>query len=207
MHHIVDLWYKFWAWLLANNGSRVGAILVVITGWYTVLTWRMARAVSRQTRAIVQPVALLSFHWKAKCYPVGHIEIKNLGTQPLLLLDVKLLCHVSDGLGHHRDFLDHYRLWDQHIIPPGESLCPEFDFESQFEKENLQWDSDQLSYGLDVVTSDLSKQVILTYSSIPVLGIANVRNGMPLSVRWRYFVQPFKQRFRRRFYRLRPPKF
>jgi hypothetical protein len=138
-------------------------ILVFIATWYTVLTWRMARAVSRQTRAMIQPVALLSFHWLGNAFtPIG--------------------------------------------IPPGESLCPEFDFEKWFVKENLQWDPMQLSYSLVVVTSDLSKQVILTYSNIPVLGISNVHMGMPLSVRWRYFVWPFKQRYFRILYRFRPPK-
>jgi hypothetical protein len=207
MHYIIDHWYKLWAWLLANNGSRVGVILVFITAWYTYLTWRMAGAVSRQTRAMVQPVALLSFHWKVMCYPVGYIEIKNLGTQPLLVLDIKLTCHRSDGLGRHWHFLEHYTLWDQHIIPPGESLCPQFDFATKFDKEHLQWDTDQLSYGLDVATSDLSKQVLLTYSNVPVLGIARVRKGMAMSVRWRYFVEPFQQRYRRLLYRFRPPKF
>jgi hypothetical protein len=205
MHDILDHWYKLWAWLLANNGSRVAAILVVITGWYTVLTWRMARAISRQTRALVQPVALLTFHWGVMCYPKGHVEIKNLGTQPLLLLDIKLFCHRGDGLGRFRHFLEHYELWDQHIIPPGESLSPKFDFLSKFEKAKLQWDTNQLSYGLYVVTSDLSKQVVLTYSNIPVLGVANVRTGMPLAVRWRYFVGPVKRRYRRLLYRFRQP--
>jgi hypothetical protein len=54
-----------------------------------------------------------------------------------------------------------------------------------------------LSYSLEVVASDLSKQVVLTYRNIPVLSIVNVDKGMPLSVRWRYFVKPFAWRYRR----------
>jgi hypothetical protein len=206
MHHIFDLWYKLWAWLLANNGSRLGVILVVITGWYTFLTWRMAKAIASQTRAMIQPVALLKFHWVGENhYPIGHVEIKNLGAQPLMLLDVKLHC-ILNAPGQFRHFLEHYRMWEGHIIPPGESLYPEFGFKSDLDSENLSWAWMYLSYSLEVVASDLSKQVVLTYSNVPVLGIANVRKGMPLSVRWRYFLQRFKDAYHDIIYRLRPPK-
>lgn len=195
MHYISDHCYKLWTWLLADNASRATIILVFITALYVFLTFHMTKAIARQTRAMVQPVALLAFHWKEeRYYPVGYFEIKNLGTQPLLLLDIKLRCH--DG-GTGKDFLEHYTLWDEHIIPPGESLQPQFDFKRELERTKLSWDSGWLSYVLEVVTSDLSKQVFLTYLNIPVLSVANVHKGMPLSVRWRYLIRPFKWRFHR----------
>jgi hypothetical protein len=164
----------------------------------------MTKAIARQTRAMIQPVALLEFRWKEEeYYPASYFEIKNLGTHPLLLLDVKLWCRMCEGRRH---FTEHYTLWDEHIIPPGESLCPQFDFKRQFEKEKLSWSSMGLSYSLEVVTSDLSKQVVLTYTNIPVLGIVNVHKGMPLSVRWRYFLKPFGWRYRRLLYRFKRPK-
>lgn len=200
MPYISDYCRKLWAWLLANSAG----ILVFITILYAILTWRMAKAVARQTRAMIQPVALLKFHWKEEeCYPVSYFEIKNLGTQPFLILDIKLLCYMND---RRRSFTEHYTLWDEHIIPPGESLCPQFDFKSQFEKEKLPWRSDGLSYSLDVVASDLSKQVVLTYRNIPVLAIANVHKGKSLSVRWRYFLKPFAWRYRRFLYRFKQMK-
>ena len=94
-------------------------------------------------------------------------------------------------------FHDHKILWDEHIIPPGQSLCPQFDFKQEFEREKLQWNTMGLSYSLEVVTSDLSKQVVLTYRNLPVLSIVNIRKGMPASVRWRYFLQPFAWRYHR----------
>jgi hypothetical protein len=203
MHHILDQWYKLWSWLLANSASRATAILVFITGWYAILTWRMAKAIARQTRAMIQPVALLEFHWEDEQYsPASYFEVKNLGTQPLLLLDIKLVCHYAGK----RDFINHYKLWDEHIIPPGESLRPQFNFKRQFEKEKLAWSPMWLSYSLQVVASDLSKQVVLTYRNIPVLGIVNVRKGMPLSVRWRYFLKPFGWRYHRLLKRFKRPK-
>lgn len=203
MRYILDHLYKLWVWLLANSASRATVILVFITGLYAILTWRMARAIARQTRAMMQPVALLEFHWEQeKYYPASYFEIKNLGPQPLLLLDVKLWC----GLYKVKDFTEHYTLWDEHIIPPGQSLCPRFDFKHEFEKHNLSWNSAFLSYSLEVVASDLSKQVVLTYRNIPVLGIVNVQKGMPLSVRRRYLLKPFKWRYHRLLYRFKRPK-
>jgi hypothetical protein len=201
MHNILDHCYKLWAWLVSNSAP----ILVFISGFYAFLTWRMAKAIARQTRAMIQPVAVLRFHWQKseKCYPVGYFEIKNLGAHPLLLLDVKLLCHLDAG---RRSFIEHYTLWDENIIPPGESLCPLFDFKSQFEKEKLVWNSSRLSYSLDVVASDLSRQVVFLYRNVPVLDVAKVHNGMPLSVRRRYFLKPFVSRYHRLLYRFQRTK-
>jgi hypothetical protein len=202
MQYVLDHWYRLWGWLLQDSA----AILVFITGGYAILTWRMTKAIARQTRAMIQPVALLEFHWKEeKYYPASYFEIKNLGTQPFLLLDVKLWCGCGVGLGPPRGFTTHYTLWDEHIIPPGESLCPEFDFKRQFENEKLPWSPICLSYSLEVVASDLSKQVVLRYRNIPVLSIVNVDKGMPLSVRWRYFVKPLAWRYRMLLYRFKRP--
>jgi hypothetical protein len=201
MHAILDYWDKLWAWLLTN----ATAVIVPISAFYAFLTWRMTKAVARQTRAMIQPVALLEFHWKEKKYhPVSYFEIKNLGTQPLLLLDVTLWCGC--GMPQRKSFTKHYTLWDEHIIPPGESLCPQFDFKGELEQDKLPWSPDALSYSLEVVASDLSRQVVLTYRNIPVLSIVNVDKGMPLSVRWRYFLKPFVRRYYRLLYRFKPPK-
>jgi hypothetical protein len=206
MHHIIEYGHKLWAWLLADNAVRLTAVLVIITTWYAILTWRMAKAIALQTRAMCQPIALLTFHWnQEQWYPVGYFEVKNLGTQPLLLLDVKLACHFRQ-MGHFRSLTNEGMVWDEHIIPPGESLRPEFDFKRQFERENFQWGVMGLSYSLEVVASDLSKQIVLTYRNVPVVGLVSVSKGMPLSVRWRYFVKPLAQRYRRLLYRFRQPK-
>jgi hypothetical protein len=159
MHYMQDYWYKLWSWLVDNGASRATAILVFVTAWYAILTRRMTKAIARQTLAMIQPVALLEFHWEEEKYhPASYFEIKNLGTQPFLLLDVKLWCGCSVGLGPPRGFTEHYTLWDEHIIPPGESLRPKFDFKRQFENEKLSWSPISLSYSLMVVVSDLSKR-------------------------------------------------
>jgi hypothetical protein len=187
VYYLLGLWQELWFWLLRDNASRATAILVFITGFYAFLTWRMTKAIVGQTRAMIQPVALLEFHWEEEeYYPASYFEIKNLGTQPLLLLDIKLWCGYG-GTQQKISFTEHYTLWDEHILPPGKSLRPQFDFRRQIEKHKLPLSSLFLSYSLEVVASDLSKQIVLTYRNIPVLGIVNVDRGMPLSVRWRYF--------------------
>jgi hypothetical protein len=96
MHYILLHWNKLSSWLLADNASRATVSLVFITGVYVVLTWRMTKAIARQTHAMIQPVVLLEFHWeKERFCPQGYVEIKNLGVQPMLLLDVKLRCRLA----------------------------------------------------------------------------------------------------------------
>ena len=202
MHHLFDQGHTLWVWLLKDNASRATAVLVFITAFYAFLTWRMAKAVARQTRAMIQPVALLEFHWdQEKYYPAGCFEIKNLGTQPLLLLDIKLWCGC--GMPQGKAFTEHYTLWDEHIVPPGESLRPQFDFKSRLERDKLPWNPLFLSYSLEVVASDLGKQVVFAYRNIPVLNIVNVESGMPMSVRWRYFTKPLIRRYRTFLYRFK----
>lgn len=196
MHRALDDWYRLWNWLIDGNASRATVILVFVTILYVMLNWRMARAVAQQTRAMIQPVLVLGFHWQhEEFYPVSYFEIRNVGTQPLLLLDVKLWCGCAMPQG--KSYTKHYTLWDEHILAPGKSLRPEFDFKEDIEKDKLPWSPGCLSYALDVVASDLSKQVVLSYTNIPVLHVVNVRKGLPLAVRWRYFRRPFASRYYR----------
>src|SRR6185437_3450164 len=89
---------------------------------------------------------------------------------------------------------------------PESLYAPVFDLKREFERQNVTWNAGWLSYALEVVASDLSKQAILTYRNIPVLSIINVQRGMPLSVRWRYFLKPFKWRYNRLRYLVQQKK-
>jgi hypothetical protein len=62
---------------------------------------------------MIQPVALLEFHWQQEpYYPASYVSMKNLGSQPLLLLDVKLWCNLY-GAKH---FTDHQTLCRQFFL-------------------------------------------------------------------------------------------
>jgi hypothetical protein len=201
MHYLLNQMHTLGVWWSgADNTARLTLLLVLVTLWYTILTSRMARAIAQQTRAMVQPVVVTGFHWdEEKYYPVGFFEIKNRGTQPVLLLDVKLRCHHDGG---KRNFTEHYTLWDEHIIPPGEELNPKFDFRHHLKK--LGWISPlDFSYSLEIVASDLSKKVVLKYTNILILTIVTVREGLPLAVRWRYFVKRLTERYFSLQYRLK----
>jgi hypothetical protein len=96
MEFPLDWWIRFWSWMPGDNGIRATVILVFITAWYAYLTLRMANAIARQTRALIQPIVVMSFNFgQENLYPAGSIEIKNIGTQPLLILDLKLMCIAS----------------------------------------------------------------------------------------------------------------
>jgi len=205
MHYILGEGHKLWGWLVADNGVRATVFLVFITAWYSFTTHSMARAIARQTHAMIQPVARLKVHWEndASYNARGYFEIKNVGTQPLLILDIKLSCHA----GGEETFVETFNLWDEHIIPPGESLCPEFDFTRDLSalEESLPFPMEP-GYSLEVVTSDLNQQVVLRYLDSTALGISNVQKGKPLSVRWRYFLKRLRWRYHRLRRRFTGPK-
>jgi hypothetical protein len=53
MHFLREHWLWMWHWLTGENGTRATVLLVFITAWYAWLTYRMAKAMNRQTRAQV----------------------------------------------------------------------------------------------------------------------------------------------------------
>jgi hypothetical protein len=200
-HEVID-------WLSASNAVHANVVLVcitgisvVITGVYVVLTWRMAKAMAQQTRAMIQPVISLTIKWEPEFNPKGHFIIKNIGTQPLLLLDIRMKCN-REGSHLFHDF----SLWEEHFLGPDQDLRPMFDFIPEIEKElgsleagefRRAWQPDEFGYSLEVVTSDMSKQVVNTYRNIPTLGVVYHDNRIPFRVRWRYFKRPFSQNYYR----------
>jgi hypothetical protein len=56
MSFLYDYWLRLFSWLTKDSAAHSTALLVFITAWYAVLTYRMSRAMERQTRAMVQPV-------------------------------------------------------------------------------------------------------------------------------------------------------
>jgi hypothetical protein len=198
---MLKLGYEAIDWLSANNAVHANAVLVCITGVYVVLTWRMAKTMAQQTRAMIQPVISLTIKWEPEFNPKGHFVISNIGTQPLLLLDIRMTCNC-EGVNQIHDFL----LWEEHFLGPNQDLRPMFDFIPEIEKKFGTWVANkflrasqegELGYSLEVVTSDMSKQVVNTYRNIPALGVVYHDNRIPLRVRWRYFKRPFSQNYYR----------
>jgi len=191
MSALFDSAKQLWSWITHDSAANGTGLLVVITAFYAYLTAHMAKTMSRQTRAMVQPIASLEIHWDGDEYtPKGHFEIKNLGSQPILLLDVKLTCVFRPmfGLRHNErwEFVEHQTLWDENIVPPGKPLQPMFDFTRRLKDTNDQWSANELGYELRVVASDLSRSVVLTYGLLPILSVAYCRAGIPSEVRMRY---------------------
>lgn len=198
----VDSARSLWSWLTRNSAANGTALLVVITAFYAYLTARMAGAMSRQTRAMVQPIAALKIEWNGEKYtPQGYFEIKNLGTQPFLLLDIRFSCVFNPMVpyhhGEHWEFIEHPTLWDESIIPPGNVLQPMFDFRSKLDETERNWSTGELGYELRVVASDLSKSVVLVYWLLPVLSIDYCRSSLPWDVRMRYLINQFRRDVRR----------
>jgi hypothetical protein len=196
---LYDLWLRLFRWLSDNSAAHSTAILVLITGWYAILTHRMAQAMNFQTRALVQPV--LTMHIDAGG-AFGKFEVKNLGNQPSTILDMRLNCRFNDIILH-----DHYLMYERHIVPPGESVEFSFDFLQRILKIVGTWPGGLATFNLEVVATDLSQQVVLTYKTYEHSAYLTVVKGMPLRVRWRFFSAPFRQRYWRIGYKLnlKPP--
>jgi hypothetical protein len=197
---LYDLWLRVFRWLSDNSAAHSTAILVFITGWYAILTYRMARAMNLQTRALVQPVLTIHIDVaEGEFYPRGRFEVKNLGNQPATILDIRLECRLPNIINLHDDHL----MYERHIVPPGEGIAFAFDFLKRYEQIGVNtWSPGIATFNLEVVATDLSQQVVLTYRTYDYWSNLTVVKGMPLRVRWRFFSAPFRPWYWRIRYKL-----
>jgi hypothetical protein len=201
---LYDWWMEVWLWLLRDNASRTTVLLMVITGIYAYLTWKMAKAIAHQTRATIQPIVSIEFFIeKEESFPKGRFEVKNRGAQPLLLLDMRLECRRAKML-----MFEEYKVYERHILPPQEVIRFSFDFTERFRKEGVMWWSPGIAgFNLQVVASDLSEEMVLTYRKFSYLRILTVQRYMPLRVRWKFLSSPFRQWYHRIDYRFHPMRY
>jgi hypothetical protein len=188
-----DGWLWLWNWLTRQDASRATVILMFFTAWYVLLTRGMVKAMRLQTRAMVQPVLEIEFQIQPDSdNEKGYFTIRNQGTQPFLLLDVRLVCRI-----HEMRFPIDYQIWDKNVIAPQGVFRPKFDISSLRKQNFTAWSPDFISYNVRVVASDVNRQAVLTYAIYPDNGISSCVAGMPWGVRLRYFFQPFKSRYYR----------
>lgn len=201
MRELHEGWLWVWNWLTKEGASRATVILVFITAWYALLTHRMARAMNRQTRAMIQPVLSVDFRIeKEEFLPKGSFTVKNLGVQPVLLLDTRLRCR-RDGIV----FFKEHAMYERHILPPQDFVTFNFDFTEEFRRIGVQtWSPGMCSFNLEAVASDLSEEMILRYDSSAYWRTLTVKSGMPLRLRWKFLYSYFRQRYYRIYYKFKP---
>jgi len=99
---------------------------------------------------------------------------------------------------------DQYSMYDDHLLPPNDQITFKYDFKDRYVKRGVQvWTEGNVNYRLEVVASDLSKQVVVTYRHYSGASYAGASPGMPFRVRWRLLAAPFKQQYWRWHYRIR----
>ena len=203
MHRLHEDWLWVWNWLTKEGASRATVILVFITAWYALLTYRMAKAMNRQTSAMIQPVLSIDFRFdNSDPYPRGNFSVKNLGAQPVLLLDMRMNSKRDNIVA-----FEEYGMYERHIMPPADDISFRFDFTDKFQKEGFHsWSPGVCTYNLEVVASDLSEEVILAYRCYAYGRFFSVKKGMPLRVRWKFVYAYFRQRYYRVLYKFRPPR-
>ena len=203
MHFLHEQWLWVWDWLRKDGGTRATVLLVFITGWYAWLTYRMAKAMNRQTRAQIQPILEINIRvGKEEFYPKGSFTVKNLGTQPALVRHMRMTCRL-DGVEEY----DEYLMYERHLMTPDDFLSFSFDFTEKFTKRGIRWWTPGIcSFNLWVVASDLSEDVTLTYVGNQYWKTLSVSKGMPWWVRRKFIVTFFRQRYYRVLYKFKPPK-
>lgn len=194
---------RAWHWLRADNASRTSVLLMVVTGIYAYLTWKMARSIAQQTKALAQPVLKPEFKIdKEEFHPKGSFYMKNIGTQPLLILDI-LLTARRDEMIEYTSF----DIWNENLLPRNECFGFNFDFTEAFKKRGVTWWTPGISpFLLEIVTSDLSKRTIITYKAYSTMQYVGVEHGMPWRLRWKNCRIFVRSRFYRVYYKIRPPK-
>lgn len=199
MHSLSGYIVKAWQWF-AGDAAHSSAVLALVTLWYVVMTRGMAKAMAQQTRAIVQPLASLEISTPDKHDRLkGSFSIRNRGSQPFMLLDARLTMHNES-----QRFVRDHTLYDKNLISPDDPFRTLFDFTDNLSKGREVWgySPEFVWYDLQVVASDISGSVALTYRIWTSNRSSNCIAGIPREVRWRYFSQPVKWRYNRWKFRL-----
>ncbi|MBB5064961.1 hypothetical protein [Granulicella mallensis] len=200
MHTLDNHWIRLFAWFIKDGASRATFCLVVITAWYAYLTARMAKAMANQTRAIVQPILTIEIAVDS-FFPTGRFEIKNVGTQPFIILDIRLECHIESVVTD-----DDFLMYERHILPPDESIAFRFDLRERYEAKGFRvYAEGGVVANVTVVVADLSEQTIQTYRNFTHWKTLRMDKGLPWRVRRKNWIAPWKQWYWRIRYKVKPP--
>lgn len=113
---------------------------------------------------------------------IGSLELLNLGTNPVVLLDAT--CTVQPF--GTPPIVEHFASLDEQILYPGVPFrkVVYFDFSKRISEEVRR--KLGCPYEFQVVASDLSRRISLTYVFHPVVGRTRHRLGVPWRVRLKY---------------------
>jgi hypothetical protein len=180
---------RFWWWLQQGGNSNI--ILIGVTVCYVYLTHRIMKATTRQATAFLQPALSIARLVKPDGERMRTLLIRNLGSQPVVFLDVMVSCfpHGKPAIVHR------LRGWDDMVLPAGKHAELEYDFSKELTAIHVSLDA--CGYQALIVVSDLSRQVGGQYEYLPVLGRLTFTLGVPLWVRLRYAGRPWVWRYRR----------
>src|SRR5450631_3624092 len=93
MKYIVEQLSRFWYWVQQGGNSNI--ILVVITAWYSWLTFRMLQWNTAQAREQLRPNLVLTITRSAANLTEGHFCIENVGERHVSILDAMVTAYVE----------------------------------------------------------------------------------------------------------------
>jgi hypothetical protein len=93
MNEIVNQVVQLWRWLQQAGNSTI--VLVVITAWYTFLTFRIMRLNAVQVREQLRPNLALGLRRSPEDPKEGRFTIENVGERSVKVLDALVTCYVE----------------------------------------------------------------------------------------------------------------
>lgn len=93
MKYILEQMGRPWQWVQQGGNSNI--VLVVITAWYSWLTFRMLQWSTAQAREQLCPNLVLTITRSAKNPTEGHFAIENVGERHVSILDALVTSYVE----------------------------------------------------------------------------------------------------------------
>jgi hypothetical protein len=93
MNEVVHQSVQLWRWLQQGGDSTI--VLVVITAWYTFLTFRIMRLSAVQVREQLRPNLVLDIKRSPEDPMAALFTIENIGERSVQVLDALVTCYVE----------------------------------------------------------------------------------------------------------------
>jgi hypothetical protein len=178
MKYILDQLGRFWWWVQQGGNSNI--VLVAITAWYSWLTFRALRWSTVQAREQLRPNLSLTITRSAEDSTEGHCVIENMGERDVQILDALVTCYVE---GNRFSKLRPDNVQGA-VLPPKRRLSNRFSISTRTDE----W----VIFTFRVVSSDVGKQVFMTYEYRSHVHKMLVSARRPLRVVLRVWMSPIR---------------
>ena len=178
MKHVIEQMGRFWHWVQQGGNSNI--VLVVVTAWYSWLTFRMLKWGSAQAREQLRPNLVLTITRSPTDPTEGHFAIENVGERHVSILDALVTSYV-DGARFSKVHPDDVR---GAILPPKQKLSGSFPISPRFDERVI--------CTFRVASSDVGCRVFRTYEYWSNVHKMLVSEHRPVRIAVRMWMAPLR---------------